>query len=104
MGLDVAVQPGPPLTVTVSKDGKPAELGTYLGVYARLGWTMLPTLDRVYANDLARRELGWRPRYHFAHVLQQLERGLEHGSELARAVGFKGYHAETFADGIYPVD
>ena len=76
----------------------------YRDIYARLGWSMFPTIDRVYANDLARRELGWRPQYDFAHVLEQLDRGMEHGSRLARAVGFKGYHGETFADGVYPVD
>ena len=73
-------------------------------VYARLGWSMLPALDRVYVNERARRDLGWRPRYDFAHVLDQVARGVEYGSELARTVGFKGYHAEEFADGMYPVD
>jgi UDP-glucose 4-epimerase len=73
-------------------------------VYARLGWKMFPTLDRVYANDRARRDLGWHPRYDFAHVLSQVARGAEHGSELARVVGFKGYHADAFEGGVYPVD
>jgi UDP-glucose 4-epimerase len=76
----------------------------YQDVYARLGWSMFPSLDRVYVNDLARRDLGWRPQYDFARVLGQVERGLEHGSVLARTVGFKGYHAEEFAGGMYPVD
>jgi UDP-glucose 4-epimerase len=76
----------------------------YREVYARLGWKMFPTLDRVYVNERARRELGWRPRYEFANVLAQIARGAGHGSELARTVGFKGYHAEAFEGGIYPVD
>ena len=29
--------------------------------YARRGWRMFPSIDRVYDNALARRELGWRP-------------------------------------------
>jgi UDP-glucose 4-epimerase len=76
----------------------------YRDVYARLGWHMLPVLDRVYANQRARQDLSWRPRYDYAHVLAQVASGAGHGSDLARAVGFKGYHAEEFADGMYPVD
>jgi len=38
----------------------------YVEVYARLGWKMFPHIDRVYVNDRARAQLGWRPRYDFA--------------------------------------
>ena len=34
----------------------------YEEIYARRGWKMLPSLDRVYVNSRARRELGWEPR------------------------------------------
>jgi UDP-glucose 4-epimerase len=61
--------------------------------YARRGWTMFPRLDRVYVNDRARAELGWSPRYDFRYVLDRLEAGEDPRSELARAVGAKGYHA-----------
>src|SRR5262249_19764631 len=27
--------------------------------YTRRGWSMFPGIDRVYVNELARRELGW---------------------------------------------
>jgi UDP-glucose 4-epimerase len=77
---------------------------TFRETYQRLGWTMFPTIDRVYVNDRAREELGWRPRYDFARVLAMLGDGADHRSDLARTVGFKGYHAERFADGIYPVE
>ena len=60
---------------------------------------MLDALDRVYVNDRARRDLGWEPRWSFAYALERLRAGEEPRSELARAVGAKGYHAET--TGIY---
>ena len=45
------------------------------------------------------RELGWAPRYDFAHALDLLAAGEDFRSPLARAVGAKGYHAET--TGVY---
>jgi len=73
-------------------------------VYRRLGWSMFPTIDRVYVNERARQDLGWRPQYDFARVLALIADGVDHRSDLSRTVGFKGYHAETFADGMYPVE
>lgn len=76
----------------------------YEAVYAALGWSMFPGIDRVYVNERARRELGWRPTYDFAHVLDAVATGGTPGSLLARAVGAKGYHDEVFAEGPYPVE
>jgi UDP-glucose 4-epimerase len=67
----------------------------YDAVYERRGWRMFPSLERVYVNERARRELGWVPRYDFAHVLDRLEVGGDHRSALAVSVGAKGYHAES---------
>ena len=72
-------------------------------LYAARGWSLFPTLDRVYVNDLARAELSWRPRHDFAHVLGALREGREFRSALARAVGAKGYHTTAFESGPYPV-
>ena len=72
--------------------------------YARRGWRMFPTIDRVYDNARARGRLGWRPVHDFAEVVARLQRDDRFGSDLARRIGAKGYHAETFADGPYPVD
>ena len=76
--------------------------------YRRRGWTMFPGIDRVYVNARARADLGWRPRYDFAHVLACLQKGEDPRSPTARAVGSKGYHAESlaagFGDGPYPVE
>ena len=76
----------------------------YDEVYARRGWSMFPGIDRVYVNELARSELGWKPRYDFAHIIDLVHNGEDPRSPLARAVGTKGYHAETFAEGPYPVE
>jgi UDP-glucose 4-epimerase len=71
----------------------------YEAVYAARGWRMLPTIGRVYDNARARSDLGWTPRYDFADVLARLERGEDPRSDLALAVGAKGYHAQP--TGIY---
>jgi len=63
-------------------------------VYARLGWRMAPSIDRVYDNARARADLGWRPRHDFASVLARASEGGEIRSPLARAIGAKGYHGE----------
>jgi nucleoside-diphosphate-sugar epimerase len=67
----------------------------YEAVYAQRGWKMFPTIERVYVNDRARRELGWSPRYDFRLVLDRLAAGEDPRSPLAREIGAKGYHAET---------
>jgi nucleoside-diphosphate-sugar epimerase len=64
-------------------------------VYATLGWKMLPTLDRVYDNERARTVLGWAPRYDFQRVLHSVSAGIDPRSELARLIGWKGYHPNS---------
>jgi nucleoside-diphosphate-sugar epimerase len=75
----------------------------YAAEYSRRGWTMSPSIERVYVNARARRELGWRPRFDFRHVLECLSAGADHRSALSRAIGAKGYHARRFEDGPYPL-
>jgi UDP-glucose 4-epimerase len=75
----------------------------YADLYQKLGWKMLPGLDRVYVNEKARNELGWQPVYDFRYVIGQLQAGNGLRSPLARLVGSKGYHTESFSDGPYPV-
>jgi UDP-glucose 4-epimerase len=72
--------------------------------YRRLGWRMPPTIDRVYVNARARRELGWQPRYDFRFLIDRLRTGEDLRSPLARLVGAKGYHAKAFSQGPYPVE
>ena len=76
----------------------------YEEVYRRLNWKMFPRIGRVYVNERARNELGWLPRYDFGYVIRCLKAGIDFRSELARAVGSKGYHDEVFAEGPYPVE
>ena len=68
------------------------------------GWKLFPEIDRVYVNERARQELGWKPEYDFAHVLQSLRNGADFRSDLAREVGSKGYHEEEFEEGPFPVE
>jgi UDP-glucose 4-epimerase len=65
----------------------------YEDAYAPREWTMFPTIDRVYVNARARRELAWSPRYDFRHLLDRLAAGEDPRSQLARDIGAKGYHA-----------
>jgi|SRR5687767_3831044 UDP-glucose 4-epimerase len=76
----------------------------YREVYASRGWAMFPTIDRIYVNERARRELGWQPKYDFARVLELIDTEGWTGSPLARLVGSKGYHSETFEGEPYPVE
>jgi UDP-glucose 4-epimerase len=64
----------------------------YEAVYAERGWSMFPSIDRVYDNKRAREELGWSPRYDFRHALDLVAAGQNPRSELAAKVGMKGYH------------
>jgi UDP-glucose 4-epimerase len=72
--------------------------------YQRRGWRMFASIGRVYVNERARRDLGWRPRHDFATIVQRLAQGGSLASALARKIGSKGYHPEEFAEGPYPVD
>jgi UDP-glucose 4-epimerase len=76
----------------------------YQDEYDRRQWKMVPGIDRVYVNQRAREELGWRPRHDFNAVIERLKAGDDTRSSLARLVGSKGYHAQEFADGPYPVE
>jgi UDP-glucose 4-epimerase len=72
--------------------------------FARRGWTMIPCIDRVYVNDKARAELGWRPRHDFQSLMARLREDGDIRSPLAREVGSKGYHDRVFRDGPYPLE
>ena len=72
--------------------------------YERRQWKAFSSIDRVYVNELARNELGWRPKYDFPSVVKRLQAGDDMRSALARLVGSKGYHAQVFSEGPYPVE
>ena len=76
----------------------------YVDIYEQLGWKMFPSLDRVYVNERARTELHWQPKYDFRHILERLKSSTDLRSQLAVQIGVKGYHAEKFTEGPYPVN
>ncbi len=98
-----ATTPFEPADLALLREDAPAavrrRVPAYEEVYAQRGWRMLPSLDRVYVNARARDELGWAPRYDFAHALERVRAGEDPRSGLARAVGAKGYHAVS--TGVY---
>lgn len=61
-------------------------------LYAEFGWRMSPSIDRVYDNALARKELGWRPKWDFAAVIARLRETGDIRGPLAKMIGEKGYH------------
>jgi UDP-glucose 4-epimerase len=67
----------------------------YEVIYAERGWRMFPSIERVYVNARARKDLGWSPRYDFRYALDCLAGGEDPRSPLAVAVGTKGYHADA---------
>jgi nucleoside-diphosphate-sugar epimerase len=73
----------------------------YEDLYAHRGWRMFPSIERVYVNERARRELGWSPRYDFRHALDCLAKGADPRSPLALSIGAKGYH--SVSTGVYTV-
>jgi len=80
---------------------------SYIEEYARRGWTMFGTIDRVYDSSHAQTCLGWEPQYSFASAIKNLREGNDYRSPLTLLVGAKGYHSERFTehfkDGPYPI-
>ncbi|HEY4824341.1 MAG TPA: NAD(P)-dependent oxidoreductase [Solirubrobacteraceae bacterium] len=73
----------------------------YADIYAARGWRMFPSIERVYVNERARRDLGWSPRYDFGQALDRLAAGQDPRSPLALSIGAKGYH--DVSTGVYTV-
>ena len=63
---------------------------------------MFASIDRVYDNALARRDLGWRPKWDFGAVIARLIETGDIRGPLAKAIGEKGYHRERFEGRPYP--
>lgn len=100
-----ATTPFTPQDMTAVRQDLPAlvrrRFPDYEEIYAARGWSMFPSIERVYVNERARRELGWSPRYDFRSALDALAEGRDPRSPLALSIGAKGYHAET--TGVYTV-
>jgi len=72
-------------------------------IYDAKAWKMFPEIDRVYVNEKARDELGWKPKYDFRYALHCIKNGFDFRSELSKSIGKKGYHSQVFDQGPYPV-
>jgi nucleoside-diphosphate-sugar epimerase len=100
-----ATTPFTPDDVTAIRQDLPAVVKRlfpdYEEIYAARGWRMFPSIERVYVNERARRELGWMPRYDFRYALDRLADDQDPRSVLARSVGAKGYH--EVSTGVYTV-
>ena len=98
-----ATTPFSPEDLTAVREDLPAVVRRlfpdYEALYAQRGWTMFGSIERVYVNERARRELGFSPRYDFRRALDALAEGADPRSPLALSIGAKGYHAE--ATGVY---
>lgn len=70
-------------------------------VWAERGWRFPSRLDRVYVNDLARRELGWQPRFDLTAIAEMVARDGIIRTPLARAVGSKEYVGSTYHRGAF---
>lgn len=75
----------------------------YEALFEQKQWKMFPTIGRVYVNERARTELGWKPKYDFQHILNCIEQDADYRSELSTELGIRLYHKEHFEDGPYPV-
>jgi nucleoside-diphosphate-sugar epimerase len=100
-----ATTPFTPDDLTAIRDDLPSVVSAlfpdYEEIYAGRGWRMFPSIERVYVNERARRELGWSPRYDFRRALDRLAEGADPRSQLALAIGAKGYH--DVSTGVYTV-
>jgi len=72
-------------------------------LFRNQGWKMFPSIERVYVNERARKELDWQPKHDFRHALDCLKSGINYRSALSLEIGSKGYHAEKFKSGPYPI-
>ncbi|WP_372366855.1 NAD-dependent epimerase/dehydratase family protein [Candidatus Uabimicrobium sp. HlEnr_7] len=76
----------------------------YEDQYALRNWHIFSDIERIYVNEKAREDLGWRPRYDFHYIIDLLKQGKDFRSPLAVSIGQKGYHKQKFREGPFPVD
>jgi UDP-glucose 4-epimerase len=70
-------------------------------VWAERGWRFPSRLNRVYVNALARRELGWRPRFDLHAIAQMVAADGTVRTPMARLVGSKEYVASSYHRGMF---
>jgi nucleoside-diphosphate-sugar epimerase len=70
-------------------------------VWAERGWRFPSGVDRVYVNDSARRELGWRPRFDLDEIARLVASDGTVRTPLAQLVGSKEYVASSYHRGRF---
>jgi UDP-glucose 4-epimerase len=70
-------------------------------MWAERGWRFPSRLDRVYVNDRARTELGWRPRFDLNSIAEMVAADGTVHTPLARQVGSKDYVASSYHRGTF---
>jgi nucleoside-diphosphate-sugar epimerase len=70
-------------------------------VWAERGWRFPSTLDRVYVNATARRELGWRPRFDLDAIAQMVATDGTVRTPMTQRVGAKEYVASSYHRGTF---
>ena len=74
-------------------------------VWKERGWRFPERLDRVYINDRARRELGWRPRFDLNAIAARVANGEPARTPLSQLVGAKEYPGSQYHLGVFqPAD
>jgi nucleoside-diphosphate-sugar epimerase len=73
------------------------------GSAGHLGEALVRTLKSL-EQEVVGLDLGWEPRYDFNYIIGRLRVGDDLRRRLAQVIGSKGYHAEAFSDGPYPVE
>ena len=57
----------------------------------------------IIDDSEAQKDWNWQPKYDFQWVLNCLVKDQDFRSPLAKKIGIRGYHEQTFNDGPYPV-
>ena len=70
-------------------------------VWRERGWRFPDRLDRVYANDRARRDLGWRPRFDLNAIAARVANGEPVRTPLSQRVGAKEYVHSSYHVGVF---
>jgi nucleoside-diphosphate-sugar epimerase len=70
-------------------------------VWNERGWRFPDRLDRVYVNERARRDLGWRPRFDLNAIAARVTRGESVQTPLSHVVGAKEYPGSSYHIGVF---
>jgi nucleoside-diphosphate-sugar epimerase len=70
-------------------------------VWRERGWRFPDRLDRVYVNDRARHDLGWRPRFDLNAIAARVASGESVQTPLSQLVGAKEYPGSSYHIGVF---